>query len=501
MASPHIQPGSVIAGKYRVEHVLGEGGMGIVLAVRHLELRELLAVKVVSADVTRNPVLLERFRREARALMRINSEHVVRTHDIGRLDDGTPFLVMEYLQGEDLGRQLLARGPMDLSRAADFAMQLCEALAHAHALSIVHRDVKPSNLFITQRPDGRECLKVIDFGIAKQSIFEETSAGLILTRTAQVIGSPRYMAPEQMVSARDVDVRADFWSIGVTLFELLSGHLPFAGKTLVSLYEDVSTSEPPSLLRYRPELPEGIAAIVHRCMQRDRAARFPSVVELCAALQPFAPAQCSIAPERLAAILGRSTTAVGEMWRAVSPGAAPSEPPLIGPGSTQQGFSGTICPPKGRRFRRIHALTLLGGAAILGSGTWIWADSTLSNTPAATSAPIDTATSTNAQPEMLPIAVPSATTTTIDRNVSQRRDMDVPRAPHSAANVTAPRKTEKAAARQAPAQETPAAQGSVASPAQPIPAETAPTESAPVEGSTESGPRSRGRALERLEPE
>ncbi|MGC4065588.1 MAG: protein kinase [Polyangiaceae bacterium] len=473
MPSPHFEPGSVIAGKYRVERVLGEGGMGIVLAARHLELRELVAVKIVSADVSRSPVLVERFRREARTLMRIRSEHVVRTHDIGRLDDGTPFLIMEYLEGEDLGRRIQAQGPLDLEQAVDFMMELCEALAHAHALSIVHRDLKPSNLFITQRPDGCEILKVIDFGIAKQSIFEETSAGLILTKTSQVIGSPRYMAPEQMLSARDVDVRADFWSVGVTLFELLSGHLPFTGRTLISLFEDVSTSEPPSLLRYRPELPEGIATIVHRCMQRDREARFPSVVELCAALQPFASPRCPIAPERLATILGRTSFDPTEDRGATSLRAPSSTPPRFGPGSTQQGFAGTIAPPKRRRFRRTHAILLLGvttvalGLARFGSK---WTEpiglvrrgdepvvSTRANPTASvthsdlatapTTSPVtvsDTAPATSGKDETTPIAVPSAATTLRDRVSSRTKSVDRGRAPQPSARVTATESTKEA---------------------------------------------------------
>jgi serine/threonine-protein kinase len=531
MPPPHLEPGSVIAGKYRVERVLGEGGMGIVLAARHVELRELVAVKIVSADVSRSPVLLERFRREARTLMRIRSEHVVRTHDIGRLDDGTPFLVMEYLEGEDLGRRLQDRGPLEVGEAVDFTMELCEALAHAHALSIVHRDLKPSNLFITRRPDGRECLKVIDFGIAKQTLLEETSAGLSLTKTAQVIGSPRYMAPEQMLSARDVDARADIWSLGVTLFELLSGNLPFTGRTLISLFEDVSTSEPPSLLRYRPELPEGIAAIVHRCMQRERDARFPSVVELCAELQPFASPLCSIAPEGLATILGRASFVPPVERGASSLRAASSMPPRFGPGSTQQGFAGTIAPPKGRRFRRAHAVALLGLTTVVlvlaGFGSR-WAEPLglvhRGDDPVASTRPnpkvpdvhAELSTSPVTVPEPRPvtspvlsqkdetrtIAVPPTVTTMSDRGSSRPMLVDHARAPQSVANVTAAERTKEPKEFEESKRVEPKNSDST----HPV----APASGAHSERGSDTGtegrdaevvPRSRARAIERLEPE
>jgi serine/threonine-protein kinase len=341
MSNRWKQPGIVLAGKYRLERVLGEGAMGIVLAVRHLALGELMAMKLIHSDGSQQPEIFERFRREARAMMRIQSEHVVRTIDCGILEDDTPYLVMEYLEGQDLAQCLAQTGPLPLWQVAEYMMQTCEALAHAHALGIVHRDLKPSNLFIVQRRDGRKWVKVIDFGIAKLSESGMTVAGMRLTKTAQVMGSPLYMAPEQMTSSKNVDARADIWSLGIVMFELLSGYVPFVGKTVVSLYRDITSQETPSLLRYRPDLTEEFHGIVRRCLMKDREQRYPTVVELCAALRPFATPQCHVQPEQLANILGPVAYPVSRS----SPPVISSRPScpsnVTGAGSTQQVFGRT----------------------------------------------------------------------------------------------------------------------------------------------------------------
>jgi serine/threonine-protein kinase len=341
MSNRWKQPGIVLAGKYRSERVLGEGAMGIVLAVRHLVLGELMAMKLIHGDEAQQPEILDRFRREARAMMRIQSEHVVRTIDCGILEDDTPYLVMEYLEGQDLAQCLAQTGPLPLWQVAEYMMQTCEALAHAHALGIVHRDLKPSNLFIVQRRDGRKWVKVIDFGIAKQSGSGMTVNGMRLTKTAQVMGSPRYMAPEQMASAKDVDPRADIWSLGIVMFELLSGCVPFVGKTFVSLYRDITSLETPSLLPYRPDLTEEFHGIVRRCLMKDRQQRYPSVVELCAALRPFATPQCHVQPEQLANILGPVTYPAQVSSPPIFSSWPASSPSISGAGSTQQVFGRT----------------------------------------------------------------------------------------------------------------------------------------------------------------
>jgi serine/threonine-protein kinase len=210
------QIGRVLLGKYRIEHVLGHGGMGMVLGARHLELGELFALKLLLPHALADEDLKHRFAREARAAARLKGEHAARVHDIGRLEDGAPYMVMEYLEGTDLRALLRARGPLPAAEAVDYMLQACHAIREAHALGIVHRDLKPANLFLARRPDGSACMKVLDFGISK----ELGSVAGDLTKTGELLGSPLYMSPEQMVRRRDVDGRSDVWALGVVLYEL-----------------------------------------------------------------------------------------------------------------------------------------------------------------------------------------------------------------------------------------------------------------------------------------
>ena len=199
---------SIIAGKYRVESTLGFGGMGVVLAARHLQLDERVAIKVLRDDVTVDAEHVARFLREAQAAVRLKSEHVARILDVGTLPDGKPYMVMELLEGLDLGRLLQDQGQLARPLAVDLVLQTCDALAEAHAIGIVHRDIKPTNLFITSRRDGSPLLKVLDFGISKA----QSTAELSLTQTSSMLGTPAYMSPEQMRSARNADARSDLWS-------------------------------------------------------------------------------------------------------------------------------------------------------------------------------------------------------------------------------------------------------------------------------------------------
>ncbi|HEY3500068.1 MAG TPA: serine/threonine-protein kinase, partial [Polyangiaceae bacterium] len=217
-----LRPGQVLAGKYAVERVLGRGGMGVVVAAQHLQLFHHVAIKLMLPEVAANSEAVLRFVREARAVTRIKSEHVVRVSDVGTLDSGEPFMVMEYLEGADLGALLLQRGPLPIAEAAEYVLQACDAIAEAHALGIIHRDLKPPNLYLSRRADGSPVVKVLDFGISKA----QTAAGDAMTRTSALMGSPLYMSPEQMTSSRDVDPRSDIWSLGIILYKLVSGRLP-----------------------------------------------------------------------------------------------------------------------------------------------------------------------------------------------------------------------------------------------------------------------------------
>jgi len=227
-----LAPGTLLAGKYRVERVLGQGGMGVVVAAQHIHLEERVAIKLMLAEAAFSAEAVARFVREARAAAQLESAHVAKVSDVGTLEDGRPYMVMEYLDGHDLANVLAANGPLPLQDAIDYLLQASEAIAEAHSIGIVHRDLKPANLFLTRRRDRTPQVKVLDFGISKVSGSARSSSDNALTRTSTLMGTPLYMSPEQMTSVRDVDARSDIWALGIILFELLTGAPPFVGETL-----------------------------------------------------------------------------------------------------------------------------------------------------------------------------------------------------------------------------------------------------------------------------
>ncbi len=283
-ADPPVRPGDVIAGKYRVERVLGVGGMGVVVAVTHLELLELRAIKLMRPEGRADADAVERFAREARAASLLKSEHVARVMDVGRFADGAPYMVMEYLEGADLAAALKRAGAMPVEEAVLYVLQAAEALAEAHALGIVHRDLKPANLFLTLRPDGAPCVKVLDFGISKVL---GSPAENDLTRSHELLGSPNYMSPEQMHETRLADARSDLWSLGVILYQLLTRELPFRGRSITEIITAVLQGRPAPPSQLRPELPRALDPVVLRCLERDPAQRFANMGELALALAPF----------------------------------------------------------------------------------------------------------------------------------------------------------------------------------------------------------------------
>jgi len=302
MAAP-VQEGEILARKYRVERVLGQGGMGVVVAARHVELDELVALKFLLPEALSEPEAVARFVKEARAAVRIKSEHVARVHDVGQLDSGAPYIVMEYLEGSDLGALLRKGGALPVEDVIDYVLQACEAIANAHSLGIVHRDLKPSNLMIVTRSDGSECVKVLDFGISKVASIAGRESSMSMTRTAAVLGSPLYMSPEQMMSARDVDGRTDIWALGTILYELLAGRPPFVADTLPALGVLIATSPATPLRALRPDVPPGVEAVAARCLEKGRDQRFANVAELAQALAPFAPERSFVSIERSSRIL------------------------------------------------------------------------------------------------------------------------------------------------------------------------------------------------------
>jgi eukaryotic-like serine/threonine-protein kinase len=299
-----LRPGDRIAGRYVVEGVLGVGGMAYVIAARHEELDERVAIKFLRPDAAANPEVVARFAREARACVRIKSEHVARVFDVGTLDGGTPFIVMEHLEGQDLGAILRDRGMLDIPGSALLAMQACEALAAAHANGVIHRDVKPENLFVTTRDDGTPILKVLDFGISKVALTGSAfGIDLELVKTMSLMGSPLYMSPEQIRATRDVDHRTDIWSLGVVLYELLTGRNVFNGASITELSAMILEADPEPLRTHRPDVPLELEQIVLRTLEKDPQRRYQNVAELSAALVRFAPRRARVSAERTSAVL------------------------------------------------------------------------------------------------------------------------------------------------------------------------------------------------------
>jgi serine/threonine-protein kinase len=279
-----LGPGDVVAGKYVIDRALGAGGMGTVVAAQHVTLREPVALKFLNAEAAQNPSFVARFVREARAAVRIKSEHVARVLDVGSLENGEPFIVMELLMGTDLHRLSAKRGPLPWAESCGYIAQACEAVSEAHLYGIVHRDLKPANLFLTRRADGSPLVKVLDFGISKMA----GEADENLTATTDVLGSPLYMSPEQIESPKNVDARADVWALGCILYKLLTGRAAFAAETASSSLAMIMTKPPPSLGAARPDVPPDLEALVMRCLEKDPKKRVQTADELGRALLPFA---------------------------------------------------------------------------------------------------------------------------------------------------------------------------------------------------------------------
>lgn len=278
--------------------------MGAVFAARHVQLNERVAIKLLLPEMLDYPEVVERFAREAKAAVRIKSEHVSRVTDVGVLPNGAPYMVMEYLDGTDLRSWVNEEQFIPADRAVEFLLQACEALAEAHSLGIVHRDLKPENLFCVERPDGGLSIKVLDFGISK--ICHDPAGGVIpkLTQTVGLLGTPLYASPEQIASSRDVDVRSDIWSLGVVIFELLTHRMPFSGAGAIAHYSTMPSVPPPTMLAHRADIPPSLQDVVAKCLGKTPMQRFANVAELAMALSPFAPPQAQRSVERIFGVLG-----------------------------------------------------------------------------------------------------------------------------------------------------------------------------------------------------
>jgi serine/threonine-protein kinase len=314
--NPSFRPGATIAEKYVVERLVGEGGLGVVVAAKHVQLDQTVAIKYLRPRALGSKGIAERFLREARLAAKMRSEHVVHVYDVGTMPDGAPFMVMELLSGIDLGRQLTSQGPLTLERTVDYVLQACEALAEAHMAGIVHRDIKPDNLFVATTAGGKSVLKILDFGISKMSAKRSTSGELRdLTEAGDKFGTPVYMSPEQLLASGNVDARADVWAMGVVFFELLTGQLPFDGDSLPELCTAILNKPPVPLSQLRSNSPEVIQTVIARCLEKDPANRFQNVAELAQELSPFVQ---QTGQERIDQIV-RIVRGGGETVRAATP--------------------------------------------------------------------------------------------------------------------------------------------------------------------------------------
>jgi serine/threonine protein kinase len=293
-----MQLEQLVAGKYRIDRVLGAGGMGVVVAATHLQLDQLVALKFIHTEAMHNPEIVARFEREARAAVRLKSEHAARIIDVGRLESGSPYIVMEYLEGQDLAQVLEQRRSLPVAVASDYIIQACDVIAEAHSLGIVHRDLKPGNLFLARTSHGQQVIKVLDFGISKT---QGLTGDVNMTRTQAVMGSPGYMSPEQMRSTKNVEGRTDIWSLGIILYELVAGRTPFQADTFSALCVKIAVDPHPPMLALPSKLPSGFEAVVNRALEKDPAMRYQSAAELAEALAPYAGASARERAQRLVA--------------------------------------------------------------------------------------------------------------------------------------------------------------------------------------------------------
>lgn len=400
---PFVATGQVIDGKYRVERVIGAGGMGVVVAAAHLKLGTRVALKFLLKEACASPAAVSRFLREGRALAQISSAHVARVMDVGTLEQGEPYLVLEYLEGSDLGALLKERGQLPIVEAVGYVLQACEAVAEAHANGIIHRDLKPSNLFLARGADGVPLIKVLDFGISK-AIGQDapqtahaaeadatTAAAAQDTSTGALVGSPLYMAPEQIRNARRVDERTDVWGFGVMLYELVCGARPFAGETLAGTLAAVAADPPTPLAELRPDVPRELELAVLRCLEKSPDKRYRSVAALAQALEPFAAPGARASVERIQRLLSASSRRVAPAAPIVS---TPEERAATVP--TWEGKTAPSAPPLSPWRARLPLLGGLAGLALGGLALAFWRSEPpapspvppVAKTPSAAAAPV-----------------------------------------------------------------------------------------------------------------
>jgi serine/threonine-protein kinase len=357
----------VLAGRFRIERLLGAGGMGSVFAVDDLQSGHQVALKLMLPQFVASQEFSGRFVREARAAASLSSRHAARVHEVGQLPDGGLFMVMEILHGHDLSRVLSQRGPLPVAEAVGHVLEACDAIAEAHARGFVHRDLKPGNLFLAEQPGQRPIVKVLDFGISKSTKLD-AGEGHTLTATDSSLGSPQYMSPEQVRSAKNVDHRTDIWSLGVILHKLVTGTLAFEGDSVGAHLAMIVSDPPIPLRRRRPDAPAELEQVVLRCLQKDLSLRYQNVAQLALALAPFAPPAVRPLVDRIVATTGPAAAYLPLPPLRDAPGEAPTVP---GWGPAQAALPVPTAPrPSGAAFRVavtavVVALALLGAVVAL----------------------------------------------------------------------------------------------------------------------------------------
>jgi serine/threonine-protein kinase len=403
---PALDRGDMIAGRYEVEGLAGEGGMAVVYSARHLHLNERFAVKVLRPALATNPNVVSRFLQEARAAAQLRSDFVCRVFDVGLLHDGVPYMVMELLEGEDLGAMLLRTGTLGVDQAVEFVIQACEALAEAHAAGLVHRDIKPENLFLTVRRDGWATVKLLDFGISK--IIDAETISTTLRRhvdTRDLLGTPHYMAPETVRSSREAGPRSDLWSMGVVLYELLSGRLPFKGATVPEVSAAILETDPEVLSSLRADLPPALVEIVHWCLAKQPELRVTSAAELALQLLPFAPRRSRAVVERMQS-LARAQGELFDLPQSAFPPPLPGVPPMPPvpelPTSVMAPVENSVTMPAEEAPRRSTAAwwLLSAAAAFAIGGTITWMTIRTETEPSASPSAASTIAPSAATPEV-----------------------------------------------------------------------------------------------------
>jgi serine/threonine protein kinase len=354
-----------------VERVIGVGGMGVVVEAVHIDLDRRVALKFMLVDaIGHTGEAVARFLREGRAAAKLQSEHVARVLDVGRLDTGEPYMVMEFLEGKDLSDVLQAEGPQPIDRAVSYVLQACEAIAEAHAAGIVHRDLKPSNLFLSRRSDGAPLVKVLDFGISKV-VRSENDAGVSvgMTSTQAMLGSPAYMSPEQVRSTKNVDGRTDIWALGIVLYELLACQSPFVAESVPALIAAIASDPAIPIVQRRPDVPPLLADVVMRCLEKDPSRRFASVAELAIALQRFGSPDDDLLVSRIVRV--QKTAGLTQLDTKRPPAFSVPDPSHPGEVSaTAATFGVTAGEPKSRRWVALGAGVFV--LALFSGGTAWW---------------------------------------------------------------------------------------------------------------------------------